>query len=478
MAKRMSQAEFISRANRIHKGAYDYSKVVYKNTSTKVIIVCPKHGQFLTTPAVHLKSGCRKCAIEAQSSEYAKSSADFVSQSRQVHGDRYDYSKVAYKNKKTKVIIICPEHGEFEQVPSNHLMGAQCPVCARQKAAKKRSRPQGERKVVSTETFIKQARIVHGDLYDYSKVVYVNSRSRVTIVCPAHGEFEQRASNHLVGNKCKSCILEARSAQLSRGTEEFIRSAREVHNDEYDYRKTVYKSSRSKVVVTCPKHGDFTVVAGHHLRGVKCGRCMSDSSRASREEFIRKSQALHGNRYDYSKVDYKRNCDKVTIICPLHGEFEQEPRNHSSESCASGCPKCKTYSLWDPSKMTDEQKAMPCSTYAFFLEDLRTGESFLKVGISTGIQRRASDLRREGGYHVTCLSSVELSMVEAWDLEQEVHRLLAQYCYRPRNNFGGVTECFANSAIVELVEMGYFEFSELPIQLQSMVPSVLNLRAA
>lgn len=117
---------------------------------------------------------------------------EFVTKARAAHGDKYDYSKVVYVNQSVDVIIICPEHGEFLQRPNNHYMGAGCPLCV------------GNHKM-TTETFIKRAREIHGDKYDYSKSVYVNSKTKLIISCPEHGDFEQSPDKHLSGHGCPMC---------------------------------------------------------------------------------------------------------------------------------------------------------------------------------------------------------------------------------------------------------------------------------
>lgn len=117
---------------------------------------------------------------------------DFIKKAREIHGDRYDYSKVNYVNNETPVCIICPEHGEFWQTPYNHVKGCGCQKCA------------GVNKS-NTEEFVKKAKEIHGDRYDYSNVNYTNSHTVVQIMCPEHGEFLQQPTNHLRGCGCPYC---------------------------------------------------------------------------------------------------------------------------------------------------------------------------------------------------------------------------------------------------------------------------------
>ena len=186
---------------------------------------------------------------------------EFILRAREIHGWKYDYSKVEYVNNHTKVRIICPEHGEFWQKPSNHLSGAKCPGCA-------------NRIRNTTENFITKAKKVHGDKYDYSKADCNNSFDSVVIVCPEHGEFRQRVIEHLSGCGCQECGKEQVWEKRGRlTTDEWISKAREVHGDKYDYSKVEYTKNRSKVCIICPKHGEFWQKANNHLNGNGCPKC-------------------------------------------------------------------------------------------------------------------------------------------------------------------------------------------------------------
>ena len=129
--------EFIEKAKKVHGEKYDYSKVEYVNSKTKVCIICPEHGEFWQTPSEHLNGcGCKKCASDKLQKKFQLSKQQFVSKSLKVHGDKYDYSKAEYVNNRTKVCIICPEHGEFWQTPNSHLNGNGCPLCGNEERAK------------------------------------------------------------------------------------------------------------------------------------------------------------------------------------------------------------------------------------------------------------------------------------------------------------------------------------------------------
>lgn len=196
--KRLTTDEFIARANTIHNSKYGYTNVVYKNFQTKIQITCPIHGDFHQKPEYHLNgNGCPECGKHENSLRFRKDLATFIAEGNYIHNNKYDYSKVNYVNWKTKVIIKCPEHGEFLQTPHSHRSGNGCPKCAAQATR--------IRKLHTTEMFIAKAKYKHGDNYDYSKTQYLGDGKKLTIVCKIHGEFNQVAGYHLNGHGCSKC---------------------------------------------------------------------------------------------------------------------------------------------------------------------------------------------------------------------------------------------------------------------------------
>lgn len=179
MARKFTTEDFIAKAKEIHGDKYDYSRVNYVDDNTKVCIICPKHGEFWKTPAVHnrLNQGCPKCQKENDTINKRKRNLEeFIRKSKERFGDRYDYSKAEYKGVNTEVCIICPEHGPVLMKPSTHLSNRLgCVKCTRQ--------------VIDTETFIEKSKKIHNNKYDYSNVNYINANTPVRIICPEHGEF-------------------------------------------------------------------------------------------------------------------------------------------------------------------------------------------------------------------------------------------------------------------------------------------------
>lgn len=321
----MTTEEFIKKARKVHGDKYDYSKVEYVNTATKVCIICPVHGEFWQTPNCHLSGcGCPTCSRKNYHRE-KYSTEEFIEKARKIHGNKYDYSKVDYVNNHTKVCLICPEHGEFWQEPKDHLKGRGCPKCLHPNAN------------MTREEFIEKATQIHGHKYDYSKVEFVNMSTKVCIICPVHGEFWQCPTEHLRGCGCYKCkMLKSWNTRGRKTTEEWIEEAKKVHGDKYDYSKVEYKGTKEKVCIICPEHGEFWQTAGGHLSGNGCKKCVG-LNKPTTEEWIERVKLIHGNKYDYSKLEYVNAKTKVCIICPEHGEFWQMPSVHL---IGGGCPQC------------------------------------------------------------------------------------------------------------------------------------------
>lgn len=180
---------------------------------------------------------------------------EFIRKSRIIHGDKYDYSLVNYKNTRTKVIIICREHGEFNRKASSHLEGFSCNKCSKKYK-------------LTTEEFINKSQKIHQNKYDYSLVNYKNSFIKVQINCPYHGEFKQQPRNHLKGFGCMAC-----SGKKQKTTDDFIAEANKIHQNKYDYSNSFYTISKNNLDIICKKHGLFTQRADKHLEGRGCPSC-------------------------------------------------------------------------------------------------------------------------------------------------------------------------------------------------------------
>ena len=313
---------FVEKAQKIHGDKYDYSLVIYVTSKQKIKIICTVHGVFEQSPEVHLRgSNCNACSYQNRG---RKTAEQFCIEAEKIHNGKYTYGKVIYNGDKLNVIITCPCHGDFEQTPGCHLSGSGCSKCA------------GKYKW-TTEEYIEEAKKVHFDTeYDYSKTDYVNSGEKIKIICPMHGEFLQNPSSHLQGHGCSGCVnLYRRSAH------EFIEKSNEIHDGIYDYSRIDYKNMSVKVGIICQRHGIFFQAPSRHLLGEGCMKCGTERRAKFRtkttNKFIEDASKIHGNLYDYSKVCYKNNIEKVEIGCETHGIFLQSPMDHLA---GCGCLKC------------------------------------------------------------------------------------------------------------------------------------------
>ena len=200
---------FLKRAVKKHGTKYIYDQINYVNFTTKIKIICKKHGPFYQSPNVHVVgAGCKKCATEYTSKKLSKNTAFFIKKAKLKHGNTYDYSLSKYTNIKTKLKIICKKHGVFLQKPQIHYSCRGCLKCylERQSLLKRKS----------TKIFLKQCEKVHGSTYDYSLVNYVNKRTKVKIICKKHGLFEQKPQEHLKGCGCQHCNISKGEDKIKR----------------------------------------------------------------------------------------------------------------------------------------------------------------------------------------------------------------------------------------------------------------------
>ena len=385
---------------------------------------------------------------------------DFVSKAKAVHGDRYDYSSTNYVNSKTKVTICCAEHGTFDQTPANHLTGFGCLRCGFKNA--------GQYHKKDTNSFIAEARAIHGEKYDYSQTQYRGAREKLTIVCPRHGPFDQVAHVHLRGEfgaECERCSYETRGDRARMGFGEFMRRSNLVHHNAYDYSaaEPIFVDSASKIPIFCAQHGVFDQTPGNHLAGQGCPKCgvakTGDAMRKLNTTFIEEAAAVHSGKYDYSKTEYAGAFNSVNIICALDGEFTQTPTSHLA---GIGCPRCSRRGQGAPRNLTRALRGeFDGITNAFvYVVKFRLPCSDLelcKVGSGTGtrIQTVRNDIQRVGGSRIEIWHQQFTSSGEAIVFEHLAHNqvLEHQFIVPPEFKFHGLTEVFVKTPNLQLVEI-------------------------
>ena len=386
----MKKEVFVERAVAVHGDKFDYSLVPDEvNWKDKVPVLCETHGQFLINAGNHISNGrgCAKCGFEHVSSiKTRRSKEEFFSLAPEVHNNKYDYSKVVFETKSTKVSIICPKHGEFKQSPDSHLKGLGCFKCGREVSGKKQSD--------TTEDFIKKAITVHGDEYDYSKVDYINQTSKVVIICKKHGEFYQQPNNHLSGkNGCPKCLPD-RLSKINREDASDIKSKilQVCETRGYSLSKFEYKNSNSLCEIICHKHGMFKQRVRSILKGYGCVQCGVEKSANLRsksiQDYLPKFLELFKGKYDYTNSIIVNSKTKFEVLCKEHGYFKTTVSNHIR---GKGCPECGDHLCG--------YKVSKAGTFYI----LKVGESVLKFGISNKFDDRVRTIRNKSVFNIDVL---------------------------------------------------------------------------
>lgn len=254
----------------------------------------------------------------------------FITQVIAKYGDLYDLSEALYVNSSTKVKFTCTQHQlAFWQTPNKLFTRSPgCRPCVKESIRANRAS--------TTAEFIAKATLLHGiDRYDYSKVEYVTAHIPVIIGCNVCGlYFEQTPNAHLsAGHGCLYC-----SGRKYLNTSTFIKKATEVHGNKFDYSLTVYLDNETKVEIICNGcHKSFLQMPSGHLQEQGCPWCCK-SPRTDTTIFIKKATGVHGDKYEYSSVDYKTAHTKVSIHCKECAiDFWQTPTSHLN---GNGCPIC------------------------------------------------------------------------------------------------------------------------------------------
>lgn len=269
----------------------------------------------------------------------------FIKKAREIHGYRYDYSLVEFKKINDKIAIICPKHGVFYQQVRKHIYDKQgCPKCAGKTGRK-----------YTTESFIERCKTLPDiENIKFDEVEYAGYKQKVKLYCTQkdntgneHGYFYITPNHFFAGERCPKCRY-IKSANAKRRSLDDVKAiAAKIHNGKYDYSLiTEYKNDRIKYPIICPEHGVFYQTFNNHIKAKQgcpeCGRKKSDlKRRMSFEDFKKKANEVHNGKYTYVEESYISASDKLKIICPLHGEFEQDGENHIC--LRQGCPKCGNF---------------------------------------------------------------------------------------------------------------------------------------
>lgn len=335
MPNKLTVEEFINRSIEINGDRYNYDKVIYKNMNTKVILHCNKHDlDFLQKPTMHLhqKGGCPSCARESSIKSRLKGKQHFVDLVIQKYGDIYDFSMVPDDiRKEDEIVVKCKLcNSEINTTFDRLLIIKRCINCF----------PKTNTFVVnSKEQFVEFCNKLFNNKYDYSKVDYINNNNKVTVRCPIHDyEWDILPSSHMRGRGCKKCGYENLSEKTLNTFEYYLSKFYDVHGDKYDYSKSEYINSHTPILIQCKNGHEFYQTPNKHTKGANCPYCLGRHK--TQEEFIEQAQKENNNRYTYEKTVYINNHTKVIVTCPKHGDFMVTPMNHIKKGQPRGCRLC------------------------------------------------------------------------------------------------------------------------------------------
>ena len=281
MPRKLTKEEIIEKANNVHNSKYDYKLVNWDlGLLDKQKIICPIHGIFEQQMNNHINgnNGCRYCGINKQSNTRKTTKKEFIKKAIELHGDFYNYDKTIINGMHNNIIVTCPNHGEFDILAWNHINPKNYQGCKKCHC-------------LSKEEFIIESNKIHKNKYKYDKVVWGNTKNKILITCPIHGDFLQYASHHLYNKMgCRRCGIEKKKLKIVDVLERF----KYIHGDSYNYSKVKYKSFRDKVEIICPHHGSFFQSTDSHLKGNGCRKCHESKG----EKYI-------GIFLNKNKIDYK-----------------------------------------------------------------------------------------------------------------------------------------------------------------------------
>ncbi len=306
--KLLTIEEFIRRAKFHYGEKYTYDHSVYRGYDEKITVTCVVHGNFeiITGNFLRGNTGCKLCGKFVDKTK-------FIMLSRKKHGTKYIYDKVQYTNTYTKVEIVCPKHGSFYQTPYLHYhRGDGCVRCSHDKNKYK------------IDDFVLKARKIHGNRYDYSAVDFDESTEYINIRCPEHGWYKQRPGSHLYGNKCTDCARN--DSKL--GKEEFVKKARIIHGDRYIYDKVIYVNNKTKVKITCVKHGDFLTKPNCHLSNkAGCPKCRESGGESAIRVFLEKNKIHYIKEYIVPPYKYRYDyyLPDLNLLIEYHGLQHYRP---------------------------------------------------------------------------------------------------------------------------------------------------------
>lgn len=310
-------------------------------------------------------------------------------------------------------------------------------------------------KILNLEIFLQNCKRIHGDKYDYSLVNYIHHLIKVKIICPIHGEFEQKPARHLSSKTgCRKCS----NASINSNSLEFIKKSKIIHKDKYSYNKVNYVKSSMKVEIFCKTHNEyFYQVPSSHLSGNGCPKCAGRCYNF--QDFLNKVNKVHNNKYIYKEFEYKTGKEKIEIFCKIHGIFYQRINSHCD---GRGCSKCKHEVIRKiQSKKPNgwgieswEKHAEMSKNFdgfkVYILRCWSEEEEFYKIGRTFKKIEERFNSKKVMPYNYEIVKMINGTAKEIFDLELKLKQECKNFKYLPKIKFAGIQECFINLKLEEL----------------------------
>lgn len=447
---------------------------------------------------------------------------EFETRSRNVHGDRYDYSHDIYKGMNIKYDILCPTHGIFSMKPAQHIhQGQRCKGCYLQETIDRNKLKYSEKCEVihsgkykiadwgenfknqrekvecdcsshgrykstihlllnstyggcpkcksleEAEVFIKKAKILHKDRYIYKKEDYVCSRTPMNIYCTVHKKFfKQRPSAHLQGQGCPDCGTQSQKKIKTLSQEDYISRCKDVYGDSLCFNDTVYKGMHSTVKYGCHYHGVMHTTANNLLNGQGCPECNKENrQRINQQKFIdTMSESEKYKHFDFSKSVYINNITKIEVLCKDHNEiFYTTPNKLKDDTRTVGCKTCNSiatnrWTIQSLKKIPNIDKEV-----GHFYIGKVSGIKGYKIGITKNLETRFSVYQRDledDNLMFNYIDSISTTYLKACVIEVILKKYYKSSHIKHTYCFGGKSEIYNPDNIKPIYDIisGRFDY--------------------
>jgi very-short-patch-repair endonuclease len=336
--------KFLERCRKKFGNKFDYSRMNFISfTKHKIIIVCPIHGVFEETPHNHLQSkyGCRRCSFDANGIKHSLNTDIFKKKIQDIYGDNYITTNSNYINNVTPIEVFCKKHElTFYKTPHSLFKKYGCPECGKEKYYEKMAN--------DTNFFISESIKLHGNVYTYDYTNYINNKTKVIVTCKLHGNFETSPNHHLSKIRkhgCPKCGRIKRGKKIRITFDEFINRIPKVLKKFRLYKSTFFKLDKPMLFKCLKCNTKFLrkPTTMLKLNDTQCPECYieyrRDLYRSNTADFIAKAIAVHGDKYDYTWVNYIDQYTDIEIFCnSCKKMFKQKPAVHLA---GSGCKRCR-----------------------------------------------------------------------------------------------------------------------------------------